>query len=317
MVRRLAAPIVVLLAAGLLAGCGFFIASPFPQYLAQVTHQRSVSLGDLESGQVVMKVMNNGTRELLFLLHLPPVENSRLLILDEQLGIVNQYEEDRSTSDNLLGGLMMVTLSSEFLCGTVLFDASGAFTGTLYSSLQNYVGNRGFYTAGTEYRLFDMGTRNLSQNAILNNSFAFAGSDAGVDLSSPAVYYSLREIFHDVPANQVAFYFRLEGYQRIEGVLYQASGFAFNTPFLAGPIHFAIDNIDLESVHYTRDGTVIRSMEEDGGRRKLKLVGFDGAVKAEFPEYEHRTVEAYAAEGDHYYFLDLEQGILYRANTWW
>ncbi len=66
-----------------------------------------------------------------------------------------------------------------------------------------------------------------------------------------------------------------------------------------------------------RDGTVIRSMEELGGRRKLKLVGFDGAVKAEFPEYEHRTVEAYAAEGDHYYFLDLEEGILYRANTWW
>jgi hypothetical protein len=58
-------------------------------------------------------------------------------------------------------------------------------------------------------------------------------------------------------------------------------------------------------------------MEEDGGRRKMKLVGFDGTVKAEFPEYRNRTAEAYAAEGDHYYFLDLEERILYRANTWW
>jgi hypothetical protein len=131
----------------------------------------------------------------------------------------------------------------------------------------------------------------------------------------------LHRLLHDVAADTVAFYFREEPGRRIEGVLHQASTFdadlASYTYFFDIPTHFAIDNVDLQFVHYTRDGTVIRSFEEAGSRKRIKLIGFDGAVKAEFPDYEHRTVDAFAAEGDHYYFLDLEERMLYRANTWW
>jgi hypothetical protein len=323
MVRRLAIAGSITLLTALLGACGFFLASPFPQHLAQVTHQLSVSeyLEDPTSGQVTMKVMNNGSLELLFLVHHPTVENSRLLVLDERLGIVSRYEDDRSVSTNRLGNLLMVrTAAAGFVCGTVLFDAAGDFTGTSPSTdLSSRIGNLGF-DAATEYRLFDWSIRTTSNNEKLDSSFFLAGTDGGVFLNSTGASYVLREIFHDVPDDRVAFYFRQEGTWRIEGVLYQASAFATYpySPFLDNnPTHFTIDNVDPAYVHYTRDGTVIRTMEEDGGRRKLQLIGFDGRVKAEFSDYENRTVDAYAAEGDHYYFLDLEQAILYRANTWW
>jgi hypothetical protein len=322
MVKHLAALIVVLFAAGLLAGCGFFLASPFPQYLAQVTHQRSLSdyLPDLTSGQVTLKVMNNGSTEFLFLVYLPPIANARLLVLDEQLGIVSQYEDDRSTSTNRLGNLLLVQPTGTFVAGTIIIDATGQIVGP-YSALSGYEYNLGFYTGAPDFRFFDPSSRTTSDHTQMSLLFA-PTPITGVPLSSTGASYSLHRLFHDMTAGTVAFYFKKDLTWRIEGVLRQASTFNtdYNTlynPFFSNPTYFTIDNVDLESVHYTRDGTVIRSMEEDGGRRKMKLVGFDGTVKAEFPEYRNRTAEAYAAEGDHYYFLDLEERILYRANTWW
>jgi hypothetical protein len=322
MVKRLTTLVAVLLLAPLLASCGFFFASPFPQSLAQVTHKRSLSdyLPNIESGQVVMKVMNNGARELLFLMHLPPVDNSRLLVLDDQLGIVSQYEDDRSTSDNLLGELLLVKPDESFVAGTILLNAAGQVIGP-YTALANRQDNLGFYTGVPDFRFFNNASPTSSDHTQLNLLFGAPASITGVPLSATGGSYSIQLLFHDLAADTVALYFRLEGSWRIEGVLLRASTFNVDhnsyTYFFDHPTHFSIDNVALENVHYTREGTVIRSLEQAGGRRKLMLFGFDGKLKAEFPDYDHRTVEAYAAEGDHYYFLDIEKRILYRANTWW
>jgi len=321
MVRGLAAPLVVLLPAALLASCGFFLASPFPQHLAQVTNLRSMSeeLSDTDSGQVTMKVMNNGTREFLFLQYRPYLGNSKLLVLDAQLRIVSRYEDDRSDPYDRLGDLQLVTPTGIFVAGTILIDAAGQVVGPT-TGLPGYEYYLGFYTGG-DFRLFDQSLRLNSDHTQMDLSFSSATTITGVQLSSPVASYHLIRLYQDVAADTVAFYFLEELSWRTEGVRFQASTFAANhnvyNPFFANPTHFTIDNVDPEHVHYTRDGTVIRSSAEGGDRRRLKLIGFDGAVKAEFPDYEHRTIDAFAAEGDHYYFLDLEERMLYRANTWW
>lgn len=322
--KRSAAAAAALALAALLSGCSFFLASPFPRYLAQVTLKRPLSedLPDLQSGHIILKVMNNGAREFLFLVYHPPVENSTLLILNDQLGIVSRYEEDRSTTDNRLGDLLLVQPAGTFVAGTILIDAAGQVF-VPYPPLSGYTYYNGFYTGfpASEYRFFNPTISSAtSEHLALDLAFGGASPVVGVPFSLTGFFYRAHRIYHDVALDRVALYFQREGSWRIEGVLYQASIFGsypYN-PFLdANPIHFSIDNVDPECVHYTRDGTVVRTMEGNGGPRRLKLIGFNGTVKAEFPDYPHRTVEAYAAAGDHYYFVDLEERILYRANTWW
>lgn len=325
MVKRLAAPLAALLLAASLTGCGFFLASPFPPYLAQVTHQRPLSeyLPDLQSGQVFLKVMDNGVREFLFLVYEPPDANSTLLILNDRLGIVSRYEDDRSSTDNRLGNLLLVQPAGTFIAGTIVIDALGQVIGP-YPALSEYTYYDGFYTGSpaSEYRFFDPSLfSDTSSHISLNLLFGGVTAIGGSLYSSSGNFCSIHRIFHDVSQDKVALFFKVQSFpQRIEGVLYPASlfgGYPY-TPFLdANPTHFTIDNVEIETVQYTRDGTVVRSLEEDGGRRKLLLIGFNGALKAEFPDYDHRTVEAYAAAGDHYYFVDLEDRILYRAKTWW
>ena len=330
MVRRLIALLAVLLPAALLASCGFFFASPFPQHLAQVTNLRSMSeeLPEMDSGQVILKVMNNGTREFLFLQYRPPFGNFKLLVLDAQLGIVSRYVDDRIDPANRLGDLQLVQPSGNFVAGTLILSATGQVIGPT-TGLPGWENNQGFYTGVAlgvplpDFRFFAPLSRTTSVHEKLNLLFGDLGSITGVPLSSTGASYTLLRIYHDPAADTVALYFKQDLTWRIEGVLHLGSTFdavhaAYPYPYyLDMPTHFTIDNVDPEHVHYTRDGTVIRSSAEGGDRKRLKLIGFDGAVKAEFPDFEHRTVAAFAAEGDHYYFLDLEERILYRANTWW
>jgi len=323
MVRRLIALLAVLLPAALLASCGFFFASPFPQHLAQVTNLRSMSgeLPDMDSGQVILKVMNNGTRGFLFLQYRPPFDNFKLLVLDGQLEIVSRYVDDRGTSANRLGDLQLVQPSGDFVAGTISIDAAGKIVGP-NAALQTYEHNLGFFTGVPDFRFFNQSLRLNSGHIKMTTAFIPLGPVTGIQLSSSGANYNLLRLYHDVPADTVAFYFKEDLTRRIEGVLYRAPTFdadqASYTYFLDdNPLHFTIDDVDPEHVHYTRDGTVIRSSAEGGDRRRLKLIGFDGSIKAEFPDFEHRTVAAFAAEGDHYYFLDLEERMLYRANTWW
>jgi hypothetical protein len=303
----------------LLTGCGFFTASLFPGYLAQV--EASFDLGprvdDFLSGQDYP-----WHSEVFVLRTAAGVDYGAVLIGIENLPykllmLVGPTGGVRELSSQSLGRLHLTDASGRFVVGNLAFDPT---TLPAFSIL----GITNYYALG-----FSAGTNNylLWTDSATSNSLQFARYGAGwggatnnsaqVDTNYG---YELRGVCYDQGAagKEVILVLFNYNYNRVVVLFTPAAGFdgtvTFLTPLLSNYQHLELENVDASNVLYTRKGIVVADWD---GRAVLKdFSGADTGKGLDLGQRQEVRV-AFDLEGNNFFAFNAEDRVLYRGKTGW
>ncbi len=324
------APLLILLSL-LLSSCEFFYSSNFPEELALMEARADlseyISDTDLQSRDVEMRILGNGTKKYVFLQlrsHTFSL-NSRLLVLDMNLNVVADVEDDAADPNVTLGRLHMARPSGNnpaFIVGGLLMDENA---GNLeFRADMSYVNNddTGFFHAGSlNYVLFEPTSGDPSYSCYLRNSLTYAISGAPdytgnfIDGGIPAAFL---DMIHDRQQDKVAFFFRDGLTPGIHLIRISASDYSTDlityTNLVAHPTHQFFPDVWENDVllHPRRH----RNRQEENDT--FQLIGFDGQVKAELEQKnDHIDHIAFDPDNGDYVVFDDRSKIIYLARKWW
>ncbi len=315
MVRRAALLLLVLS----LAGCGFFTASLFPGYLAQV--EKSHELGSSIDG-FLGSLGGTGYRwyPKLFVLTtdagidyggvLIEIDSlpDKLLLLADSAGNLQQLKDPR------LGQLHLKDAISQFVVGQAHF-APGSLPSAVFNEAVN--GNYlGFAPSVSEnYLVFTSGTTTITYQKFTSGWGAGTANAVTVDAVGS---YELRGLYYDPGA--------IAG-QEVVLVFFDFSSnrvLVFFTPvssYISGPLSpltmypsLQFYDADAGNVFYTRKGIVVA--DYDGNAALMDFSGKETGKKLDLGQGGEVRI-AFDIEGDTFYVFNPENRVLYRGITGW
>ncbi len=309
-----------------LSACDFFTASVFPDYLPRLEGSLDLQayLADDDEGggsrlEVFPDLAAGGKSDLLFLTIWRPGVEPRLLILDQDLDIVGDW--DQLTASSALGGgsfgrTALIDAGYRYVIGSIAFDPA-TLQPVLYTGApDNLAGVTKFDASPANNRTYllwvdgDSPQLNVAGwNAAWGATTSYAAALTSMSLSM----YAERAAWDSTNGHC---YVAFGTYGNV--IILRLPATEFEAGSLVPPLvdnypPFVIPNAQAESVQFTQGGVVVRT--HDGERQ---LWGEGGLLETYDPaEDEGDIFEAYSPLGERYYALDRKQKVLRKLAVWW
>ncbi len=318
-----------------LSGCDFAAMSAFPSYLPllQKTQDLSRYVGDADLRTSRLDVLSVGGPDRLFLTVFRPDEPTRLLVLDEDLKLLADYDEAKlrsilgTTATGNLGSTLMVDAKGDYVAGNFVLD--DVTLQPLLSTSDMVSGTPAFAAGVASFGVgnYLMWVDNSTDPALLQGQKRDPGwsapSSFSVQLAPQSFSLSLQRVVRSYVA-PATYFFVFGAYSNVIILAIPAVDFEGGPAMMAQPListvdpipypWFGIQNARAETAWFTTDGFVVRTNE---GERQLW--GEGGSVETYDP-HEHGPSdvdEAYSPLGKHYYRFDRERRTLSKLNVWW
>ncbi len=316
----------------ILSGCDFAAMSAFPSTLPllQKTQDlsRYVGADDLRTSR--LDVLSTGGPDRLFLTVFRPDAPTRLLVLDEDLKLLADYDEEklRSTPPNTsgsLGSTVMIDAKGDYVAGNFVFDAalqpilstSDAVPGTP----SNAAGVAHLPGVANYLMWVDNSTDPALLQVLKRDPGWSAPSSFSPQLAPRAWSLSLQRVVRTYVAPET-YFFVFGAYSNVIVLAIPAAAFESSSPTqplvnTVAPVSypwFVIQNARAETAWFTTDGFVVRTNQ---GQRQL---WGDGGLVASYDPRDHGpsdVEEAYSPLGKHYYRFDRQLKELSKLKVWW
>jgi len=322
---------VTLAACGLLAllRCDLLTQSVFPSYLPFLEETRDLSdyLGGGYGSE--LEVLSLGSGDRLFLIISPPDASARLLVMNEDLEILADYDEgsvrDALGGSGSFGRTVMIDALGDYVVGNFVFD--DATLHPLLSTSDVAPGTPGDVAGVAHlpgFANYLMWADNTGDPALFHvevrNSAWAAPTSFSSELAPQAFSLSLERAVRTYQPPET-YFLTFGSYENVVIVAVSAFDIESGSPLeplldTVIPVNypwFVIEDAEAASVQFTADGFVVRKRN---GERQL---WGDGGLKDTYqPEESESDVdEAYSPIDDHYYVLDRDRKTLNRLSIWW
>jgi hypothetical protein len=328
--RSLLLPALLAAAALSLGTCkvvtGILSWSMFPSFLSGVEATRNLTqeLDDLlpagttdwGSRIAVLRSPLYGDVDYVFLLVNTPRGN-RLIVLDRNLDIVNTID------DGNFGERMMVGAQGNFVVGkVVLVGAQDSAPTELSTSDPDtnkpgvtgdhrncliYAGGNTLYVESYDPQ-YTWNTSTLYSDAIASDGGNWNVAGVGYDSSRTDEEVMLGLVRWDTGTLAVLF---------VHDADLATGGLSppLEETYVSLGQGFARQLSDVRRVHYTRNGIVVRSEQDDG---QCYLLDYDGGELHRFQlNVRGGLEEAYDIEGEHFYYFVRDERVLFKGRTGW
>ena len=312
--------LLVLPAVALLAGCGYLLDGPFPEYVTRMVSQEDISgvIPYAPGAHYEIRVVNSPAGDTVWVYGESAEFAERFALFDDDLELLLGPREEAAGEDKFFSDSLL------------MFDAAGAFyVGKLVYSLgfapqtdATWGWQLGYYDPGSARYTFPYVT---GQDTINRDEWTGpttnVGPIAGGTISGIVYTYGgFEALSHDMQGGQVALYaWPFYPFDHlVQGVVGAEASFVsglFN-PMTSDTRAFTIDvgTRDFDRPQFAGSGTVIRFRDDE----KMVFYDLKGDEVETYWARDHGDIRyAYSPGGEYWYILDPERGTLTKARTWW
>lgn len=320
MVRR-ASPalrtLLLLVLPALFTGCAFFTSSPFPGYLAQaeVSYDLRARIDQFLGGQdypwhaeVFVLRSSAGSDYGAVQIGIETLPN-KLLVLVDRDGHIQQL------SNPGLGRLHLRDANNDFVVGQLRFPPDALAAAVPIGGIPG--DNLGFSSAFLNYLLWTDGSITLSFSEIPPGWGGGTNYTAQIDTGGG---FELRQVFYDPGVSGREVVLVLFNFQASRPLVLftpaaDYSGGIATPPTLRDQYpHLELEDVDANSVLYTRKGIVIA---DGGGHATLLDIDGQETSKKLYLGHKKEVRIAFNVEGDTFFAFNSDDRILYRGKTGW